>query len=215
MRSGGVSWCRLFAEQARLARRVTQLVRDADDDADWRAAGCSSSAQWLAQVSSSDHRNAVRITQTSEALRSLPALDHALGTGALTLDQVAAAAEYATPENDAELARVALGKPPSAIGVGGPHARPAQSRGRPSALPAAGVEHDVDAWTARAVSERPPAARAGRDRSSRRSGTSRSSSAPLTSRPARSWTGSSRPPTRSSHSPRVAKAAVCGVARRH
>ena len=107
----------LFAEQARLARRVTQLVREADDDADWRAAGCSSSAQWLAQLSSSDHRTAVRITQTSAALRSLPALDHALSTGALTLDQVAAAAEFATPESDAELARVAVGKPPSAIGL--------------------------------------------------------------------------------------------------
>ena len=84
---------------------------------DWRAAGCSSSAQWLAQVSSSDHRTAVQITKTSVALRSLPALDHALSTGALTLDQVAAAAEFATPESDAELARVAVGKPPSAIGL--------------------------------------------------------------------------------------------------
>ena len=46
----------IFAEQARLAQRVTQIVREADDDDDWRAAGCSSSAQWLAQVSSSDHR---------------------------------------------------------------------------------------------------------------------------------------------------------------
>ena len=46
---------------------------------------------------------------------SLPALDHALSTGELTLDQVAAAAEFATPESDAELARVALGKAPSAI----------------------------------------------------------------------------------------------------
>ena len=92
-------------------------MREADDDADWRAAGCSSSAQWLAQVSSSDHRTAVRITQTSDALRSLPALDHALSTGALTLDQVAAAAEFATPESDAELARVAVGKPPSAIAL--------------------------------------------------------------------------------------------------
>ena len=40
-----------------------------------------------------------------------------MSTGALTLDQVAAAAEFATPESDAELARVAVGKPPSAIGL--------------------------------------------------------------------------------------------------
>ena len=48
---------------------------------DWQAAGCSSSAQWLAQISSSDYRTAVRITRTSEALRDLPALDHALEHG--------------------------------------------------------------------------------------------------------------------------------------
>ncbi len=33
----------------------------------------------------------------------------------MSLDQVAAAAEFATPESDAELARVAVGKPPSVI----------------------------------------------------------------------------------------------------
>ena len=92
-------------------------MREADDEGDWQAAGCSSSAQWLAQISSSDHRTAKRITHTSDALRDLPALDHALSTGALTLDQVAAAAEFATPESDAELARVAVGKAPSAIAL--------------------------------------------------------------------------------------------------
>ena len=104
-------------QQARLAQRLTEIVREADDEGDWQSAGCSSSAQWLAQISSSDHRTAKRITHTSDALRDLPALDHALSTGALTLDQVAAAAEFATPESDAELARVALGKAPSAIAL--------------------------------------------------------------------------------------------------
>jgi HNH endonuclease len=112
--------CRLreLAEQeARNAQEVTQIVREADDDADWQAAGCSSSAQWYAQVCSSDHRSAVRVTRTADALRTLPALDHAMATGALGLDQVAAAVEFATPATDAELARVAVGKAPSAIGV--------------------------------------------------------------------------------------------------
>jgi hypothetical protein len=106
----------ICAQQARLAQRLTQIVREADDDGDWRAAGCSSSAQWLAQISSSDYRTATRITRTSDALRSLPALDRALSTGALTLDQVAAATEFATPVSDAELARLAVGKAPSLIG---------------------------------------------------------------------------------------------------
>jgi hypothetical protein len=105
-------------QQARLAQRLTEIVREADDDGDWQSAGCSSSAQWLAQISSSDHRTATRITRTSDALRNLPALDHAMSTGALTLDQVAAAAEFATPASDAELARVAVGKAaPSAIAL--------------------------------------------------------------------------------------------------
>ncbi len=92
-------------------------MREADDEGDWRAAGCSSAAQWLAQVSSSDYRTAVRLTRTSEALRSLPALDQALGAGVLTLDQVAAAAEYATPESDGELARLSVGRAPSLIAL--------------------------------------------------------------------------------------------------
>ena len=107
----------LCEQEARIKQRVTEIVREAGDEGDWEAAGCSSSAQWLAQVSSSDHRTAVQITRTSDALRSLPALDRALGTGVLSLDQVAAAAEYATPATDAELARVAVGKPPSEIAL--------------------------------------------------------------------------------------------------
>ena len=74
----------LCEQEARIKQRITEIVREADDEGDWQAAGCSSSAQWLAQISSSDYRSAARITQTSSALRSLPALDHALSTGALT-----------------------------------------------------------------------------------------------------------------------------------
>jgi hypothetical protein len=107
----------LSEQEARVKQRVTQIVREADDEEDWRAAGCASSAQWLAQVCSSDQRTSAVITRTSSALRSLPALDQALSTGALTLDQVAAAAEFATPASDAELARVAVGKPPGAIAL--------------------------------------------------------------------------------------------------
>jgi hypothetical protein len=107
----------LCAQEARIKQRVTQLVREANDEGDWQAAGCSSSAQWLAQLSSSDYRSAVRITRTSSALRSLPALDQALSTGVLTLDQVAAAAEFATPASDGVLARLAVGKAPSEIAL--------------------------------------------------------------------------------------------------
>jgi hypothetical protein len=106
----------ICAEQARLAQRVTLLVRKADEQGYWRAAGCSSSAQWLAQLSHSDYRTAARVASTSEALRALPALDEAMSTGALSLDQVAAAAQFATPETDAQIARIAVGKAPGEIG---------------------------------------------------------------------------------------------------
>jgi hypothetical protein len=104
-------------QEARLAQQRTVIVRRADERGDWQAAGCTSSAQWLAQISSSDYRTAARITRTSDALRSLPALDAAMSSGSLTLDQVAAAAELATPETDAELARIAVGKAPSEIAL--------------------------------------------------------------------------------------------------
>jgi HNH endonuclease len=107
----------LCEQAARIDQEVTQLVRAADDRGDWQSAGCSSSAQWFAQIYRSDYRHAVRITRTSSALRSLPALDEAMSTGVLTLDQVAAAAESATPGTDAELARVAVGKSPSEIAL--------------------------------------------------------------------------------------------------
>jgi hypothetical protein len=92
--------------EARLDQELTQIVRDAEDGGDIEAAGCSSSAQWLAQVSCSDYRAAAQITKTSSALRMLPALDEAMSTGALSLDQVAA---------DAQIARVAVGKAPGVI----------------------------------------------------------------------------------------------------
>ena len=53
----------------------------------------------------------------ASALRDLPALDHALSTGSLTLDQVAAARQFATPASDAEIARLAVGKAPSQISL--------------------------------------------------------------------------------------------------
>ena len=109
-------WRALCESEARIAQRKTQLVREFDRERDWEAAGCTSNAAWVAQISSSDYRTAARITKTSEALRDLPALDHALETGALSLDQVAAAAEFATPETDREIARAAVGRAPREVG---------------------------------------------------------------------------------------------------
>jgi hypothetical protein len=102
-------------QQARLNQRLTEISRRADDRGYWKAAGCSSLAQWLAQITSSDYRTARHLTETAEALRELPALDQAFRTGDLTLDQVAAAAPLATPASDAEIARISVGKAPGQI----------------------------------------------------------------------------------------------------
>jgi Domain of unknown function (DUF222)/HNH endonuclease len=102
-------------QQAQLNQRLTEISRRADDRGYWKAAGCTSVAQWLAQITSSDYRTARLLTETAEALRELPALDQAFRDGDLTLDQVAAAAPIATPASDAEIARIAVGKAPSQI----------------------------------------------------------------------------------------------------
>jgi Domain of unknown function (DUF222) len=102
-------------QRARLDQRLTQISRQAEERGYWKAAGCASVAQWLAQITSSEYGAALRITETAEALRKLPALDNALGSGELTLDQVAAAAPIATPESDAEIARIAVGKAPRQV----------------------------------------------------------------------------------------------------
>ncbi len=116
-RRGGAGCVPIVSCVARLDQELTEIVREADDEDDWRSAGCSSSAQWVAQLCRSDYRTAERITSTGEALRALPAIDRAMSTGALTLDQAAAAAKHATPETDAEIARIAIGKAPSEIAL--------------------------------------------------------------------------------------------------
>jgi hypothetical protein len=105
----------ILAQQARLDQQLTVIVRRVHDRGDWRDAGCTSTAQWLAQISTSDYRAAERITRTSDALRELPALDEAMSNGELSLDQAVAVVDVATPETDAELTRIAVGKAPGEI----------------------------------------------------------------------------------------------------
>ena len=124
----------LFEQEARIKQRVTQIVREAEDDEDWQAAGCSTSAQWLAQIAGSDYRSAARITRASSALGSLPALDRALSAGAAesrsgrsrcrvrdARDRCRAGARRARQAAQRHIACRA-------------HARPAQAGGRPGAV---------------------------------------------------------------------------------
>ena len=86
----------LCEQKARLDQRLMVISRRAGERGDWAAAGCSSSEQWLAQITSSDYQTAKRLTKTATALAELPALDGALSRGELTFDQVAAATPFAT-----------------------------------------------------------------------------------------------------------------------
>ena len=99
------------------------------------SAGCSSSAQWLAQISSSDHRTATAHHATpATRCASLPALDHALSTGALTLDQVAAAAEFATPAERCRARARRARQGAQCHRAGCAHDRPAHGGGRSGAV---------------------------------------------------------------------------------
>src|ERR1700710_3256589 len=105
----------ICAQKARLDQRLTVISREAGAEGDWDAAGCTSGAQWLAQITSSEYRTAATLVDAGAALATLPALDSALSSGALNLDQVIAAIPYATPETDAHLARIGIGMAPTQI----------------------------------------------------------------------------------------------------
>src|ERR1700712_5243903 len=102
----------LSAQKARIDQQLTVLSREAGEEGDWKAAGCSTGAQWLAQITHSEYRTALQIVDAGIALEALPALNQALSSGAMTLDQASAAARYATPTTDAKLARIGVGMAP-------------------------------------------------------------------------------------------------------
>ena len=190
--------CRLCAQDARIKQRLTELVRDGRRS---MVTGGRRAARRVRSGSrrsaSSDHRTAVRITQTSEALRQ-PA-------GARPRDEhgrvVARPGRGCCGVRDAGercRARACRGRQAAERDrAGGAHARAAHGRGRPGALCAAGVEHDVGRVGGASCVSAAGCRSSRASSSSRRSGTSPSSSARPTSRPAASSSGSSRPPTRS------------------
>ena len=184
---------------------------------DWRAAGCSSSAQWFAQVSSSDHRTR-GADHEDERRASQPAgarpraehgrVDARPGRGRCGVRDARERCRARARRGRQAAERDRAGRA---------HARAARGRRRRGAVCATGAEHDVDARAARAVSERPAAARAGRDLRAGDLGHRQAAARRRQADRQRASSGSSRPPTRSSHSPNTAAAAsavVCGAARR-
>ena len=192
----------LCEQEARIKQRVTEIVREADDEGDWEAAGCSSSAQWLAQISSSDYRTAARITQheqrAAQPAGARPRAQHRRADPRPGRSR-APSTRHPRPTRNSREWRSAR--------------RPARSSWRRARSPRPRssddqelyqrrcAEHDLDARAARARVQRAPAARAGQRL---RAGHLGYRQAPARARQAgrhRSSTGSSRPRMRSSRSP--------------
>jgi hypothetical protein len=72
----------------------------------WRGDGSLSMRDWLVARCHISRSRARVLVEASKRLRDLPALSGALSDGRLTLDVFAPLAVVATPETDAELARV-------------------------------------------------------------------------------------------------------------
>ena len=58
----------LSVQKARIDQRLTVLSREAGAEGDWKAAGCSSSAQWLAQITRSEYHTAAGLVDAGAAL---------------------------------------------------------------------------------------------------------------------------------------------------
>ena len=188
----------LCVEQARIAGRITQLVRDADDERDWEAAGCASSAEWLARLvgeRASDgaaghaHRGA-RCGCCRRSTRRSP--------------RVRCRSIRSRPRRSSRRRRRMRSSRACGRAAAEPDRRcraqagAARRRGRRRAVRAPRAADDVDAGAARARRAAAGCRSSWVSCSSRRSGTSRRPSARPTSATASCSTGSSRPRTRSS-----------------
>ena len=97
--------------QHELCRAVAAHARTAAHRLD----GARDEADWLARRLALEPATARRITEVAEKLDDLPALASLLATGELSLDQTAAAAAFATPALDDEIAETARGLTPAQI----------------------------------------------------------------------------------------------------
>jgi hypothetical protein len=97
--------------QHELCRAVAAHARSAAHRLD----GARDEADWLARRLALEPATARRIAELAEKLDELPALASALATGELSLDQTAAAAAFATPALDDEVAEAARGLTPAQI----------------------------------------------------------------------------------------------------
>lgn len=92
------------AVRVQLLEQVAQI----DKGELWIEDGASSTEHWLCMRLDMSRRSAHEFAAVARSLRDLPRLAEAHGSGALSWDKVVALCSFATPDDDAELAKKAL-----------------------------------------------------------------------------------------------------------
>src|SRR2546430_2364113 len=109
-------------------RRLVRLVVELDDSGEWNADGSATCAHWVASALGIEVCTAREWLRVGRALRRLSAIDGAFESDQLSYSKVRALTRVATPQNEAELCRLALrvaGRgppPPPAAGAAAPPA---------------------------------------------------------------------------------------------
>jgi hypothetical protein len=90
-------------------RHLLEYIREFDRREAWRRDGATSITHWLCARLNVSFATAKSWVESAHALEQLPATTEAFGNGTLSYDQVKELVRFATPEQDAELAREAPG----------------------------------------------------------------------------------------------------------
>jgi hypothetical protein len=90
---------------------LVRLVVELDDSGEWTVDGSTTCAHWVAAALGIEACTAREWLRVGRALRELPALDQAFESDQVSYSKVRAVTRVATPENEAELCRIALRVP--------------------------------------------------------------------------------------------------------
>jgi hypothetical protein len=89
-------------------RRLVRLVVELDDSGEWNADGSVTCAHWVASALGIEVCTAREWLRVGRALRRLSTIDGAFESDQLSYSKVRALTRVATPQNEAELCRLAL-----------------------------------------------------------------------------------------------------------
>jgi hypothetical protein len=89
-------------------RRLVRLVVELDDSGEWNADGSVTCAHWVASALGIELCTAREWLRVGRALRRLSTIDGAFESDQLSYSKVRALTRVATPQNEAELCRLAL-----------------------------------------------------------------------------------------------------------